>query len=116
MLCAFVSACLSVVFCFYQVIIFRRAEKINADANQVGDERNRRASIFLPINLLKMAKIKTSWFDVSLCLWEKDRSKVYPVWLLVHLSKLVYAGIKASYTQLNTNNLKIVIQTLFVEL
>ena len=36
-----------------------------ADVNQVDDERNRRASIFLPINPLKMAKINTSRFDVS---------------------------------------------------
>ena len=38
---------------------------MGGDANQVDDERNRRASIFLPINSLKIAKISTSWFDVS---------------------------------------------------
>ena len=40
-------------------------KKINGDAHQVDDERNRRANIFLPINPLKMAKINTSRFDVS---------------------------------------------------
>ena len=38
---------------------------MGGDANQVDNERNRRASIFLPINPLKMAKINTSQFDVS---------------------------------------------------
>ena len=54
------------------MIIFPRAEenmgiekKTNGDANQVGEERNRRAGIFLPINPLKMVKINTSRFDVS---------------------------------------------------
>ena len=49
------------------MIIFLRAEenmggekKTNGDANQVDEERNRRASIFLPINSLK---INTSLFD-----------------------------------------------------
>ena len=51
------------------MIIFQRAEenmggekKTNGDANQVDEERNRRTSIFLPMNLLK---INTSRFDVS---------------------------------------------------
>ena len=35
---------------------------MGGDANQVDDERNRRASILLPINPLK---INTSRFDVS---------------------------------------------------
>ena len=48
-------------------------KKIKGDVNQLDDERNRRASIFLPINSLKMAKINTSRFDVS---------KLYPVWLI----------------------------------
>ena len=50
------------------MIIFLRAEeimggekKINRDADQVDEERNRRASIFLPINPLK---INTSRFTV----------------------------------------------------
>ena len=45
-----------------EVIIFLRAEEntgeektTNGDANQVDEERNRRASIFLPINLLKIS-------------------------------------------------------------
>ena len=38
---------------------------MGGDANQVDDERNRRASIFLPINSLKMANINTFRFDVS---------------------------------------------------
>ena len=35
------------------------------DANQVDNERDRRASIFLSVNPLKMATINTSRFDVS---------------------------------------------------
>ena len=33
--------------------------------SKVDEERNRRASIFLPINPLKVAKINTSRFNVS---------------------------------------------------
>ena len=65
------DVCLFGVFVFYcrnnQVIIFLRAEKnmgeakrTNGDANHVDVEHNRRASIFLPINPLK---INTSRFD-----------------------------------------------------
>ena len=64
---------MSVSFCFLlrenQVIIFLRAEKnmgeekkTNKDANQVDEKRNRRASVFLPINPLKN---NTSRFDLS---------------------------------------------------
>ena len=66
--CAF--ACLSVVWCSWKnqmIIFFLRAEKnsegekkTNRDVNQVDEEHNRRASIFLPINRLK---INTSRFD-----------------------------------------------------
>ena len=50
----FVCVCLSICFVSYcQVIIFS-ADKIDGDTNQVGDERSRRASIFLPINPLKI--------------------------------------------------------------
>ena len=53
-----VRVCLS---CFsHQVIIFQRAEKINGDAKKANEERNLRASIILPINSLKMAKIITT--------------------------------------------------------
>ena len=38
---------------------------MGGDANTVDDERNWRASIFLSIDPLKMAKINTSRFDVS---------------------------------------------------
>ena len=48
------------------MFIFLRAEenvggekKTHGDANKVNEEQNRRASIFLPINFLK---INTSWF------------------------------------------------------
>ena len=51
----FVFACMSVVCCSYQVIIFQRAEEnmgrekeTNGGANRVEDEPNRKASIFLP--------------------------------------------------------------------
>ena len=62
----------SVSFCFLlqknkAMIIFTRAEentgggkKTNRDANQVDEERNGRASIFLPTNPFK---INTSWFN-----------------------------------------------------
>ena len=58
-------ACLSVVYCSYQVIIFQRAEENLGGHTKTNEERNRRASIFLSINPLKMAKIHTSRFDVS---------------------------------------------------
>ena len=70
------------MYCYYQVIIFQRAEKFNGDANRVDDERNRMASIFLPINPLKMVKINTSRFDVSKCFESRLDLKVYPVWLI----------------------------------
>ena len=61
------SACLTVVYRSYQVITFLRGEEImererknNGDPNQVDGERNRRASIFLLINPLK---INTTRFD-----------------------------------------------------
>ena len=44
---------------------------MRGDANQVNDERNRRASIFLPINPLNMTKINTSRFDVSKCFGDR---------------------------------------------
>ena len=65
-LCFCLSACfVSASFCLLlqeknEVIIFLRAEanigvekKTNRDANRVDEERNRRASIFLPVNSLK---------------------------------------------------------------
>ena len=62
-----------------QVIIFQRPgettgveKRKNGDANQVDEEHNRRVSIFLPINLLKMS---TSRFDSLATRWGKDRSK-----------------------------------------
>ena len=65
MLCVFVVACLSFVYCFYQIIIFLRAEETMEREKKISEERNRRASIFLPINPLKMTKINTSRFNVS---------------------------------------------------
>ena len=57
-----------------QVIICLRAEentggekKTSGYVNQVDEEHNRRASIFLPINLLK---INTSRFDSLATRWE----------------------------------------------
>ena len=60
-----VRACLLCFVSDYQVIIFRRAEKINADANQVGDVRNRRASVLSPITLLKLARTSNARFGRS---------------------------------------------------
>ena len=85
-LVSFTFACLP-VFCFYfllqenqVMVIFLRAEakgggekKTNGDANHIDGEYNRRASIFLPINLLKTS---TSWFDSLATRRGKDRSKL----------------------------------------
>ena len=78
---AFVCACLFMMYCSYQVIIFPRAEENMGREKKIDEKRNRRASIFLPTNPLKMAKINTSRFDVSQCLG-KDTSKVYTVWFM----------------------------------
>ena len=50
---AFVFSFLSVVYCYYQVIIFWRAEQDMGREKKVNEERNRRASILL-INPLKI--------------------------------------------------------------
>ena len=62
------------MYCSYQGIIFLRAKenigrekKINGDAIQVNEERNRRASIFSSINPLN---INTSQFDAIATRWE----------------------------------------------
>ena len=65
MLCAFVVVCLSFVYCSFHIIIFLRAEETMEREKKINEERNRRASIFLPINPLKMRKINTSRFNVS---------------------------------------------------
>ena len=67
----FVFVCLSVVYCSHQVIIFQRAEENLGGEKKTNEERNRRASIFLPFNHLKMAKIKISRFDVSQCFGDR---------------------------------------------
>ena len=59
-LCAFVFACLSVMYCYYRVIIFQGAEENFGGEKKTNEERNRRASIFLLINSSKMAKINKS--------------------------------------------------------
>ena len=59
------------MYCSYEVIIFQRAEKKLGGEKKTNEERNRRASIFLLINPLKMAKINTSRFDVSQCLGDR---------------------------------------------
>ena len=84
-LVSFAFACLSVSCLFRfvsyyrknQVIIFLRDEenmggekKTNGDTNQVDEERNRRASIFLPINPFK---INTSGFGCIATRWGYDR-------------------------------------------
>ena len=52
-----VCACLSVHYVlFYLVIMFSELKNMRGDADQVADVRSRRASTFLPINHLKMAK------------------------------------------------------------
>ena len=51
--CAFVFACLSVVYCCYQVIPFLRAGENMGREEKNNKDRNRRTSIFLPNNLLK---------------------------------------------------------------
>ena len=104
--CAF--ACLPVLCLFRFVsyykkksgIIFLRAEdtggekKINGNVNQVNEERNWRATIFLPINPVKMAKINTSRFDVSQLLGDRiDLQCTRSGYSF--LLQLVYAEIKA---------------------
>ena len=49
-----VPVCLFFTYCSFQVITFQRAESMRGDADQVADVRNRRASIFLLINLSKI--------------------------------------------------------------
>ena len=63
------------------MIIFLQTEenmggekKTNGDADQVDEEHNRRASIFLPINPLK---IITSWFDYIATRWGLSTSEGY---------------------------------------
>ena len=58
------------------MIVFLRADenmagekKTNGDVNQVDEERNRSASIFLPIN---PSKINTSRFDCVAKRWKWD--------------------------------------------
>ena len=70
------SACRSVVYCSYDVIIFLRAEESMGRKKKTNEERNRRASIyFLPINPLKMVKTNTSRFVVSKRLGDKINLK-----------------------------------------
>ena len=78
-------------------------KKINGDANQVDNERNRRPSIFLPINPLKIAKINTSGFNVSKRLGDRINLKYTRSGKSI-LSHLVYAGVKAWHTNLNIKN------------
>ena len=77
---------LPLLVCLLCVVLIKRSfsseprnmggeKKLNGDANQVDRERNRRASIFLPIKPLKMAKINTSRFDVSKGLGERKNRK-----------------------------------------
>ena len=66
-------ACLS-VYCllFYQMIIFSSELKImRGDTDQVADVRNRRASISLPINLLKTVKINNTSFGCIGMPWDR---------------------------------------------
>ena len=42
--------------------MFSEPKNMRGDADQVADVRNRRASIFLPINPLKMAKTNNTRF------------------------------------------------------
>ena len=53
-LCAFVFACLSVVYHSHQGIIFLRAGENMGREKKINEERNRRASTFLPINPLNI--------------------------------------------------------------
>ena len=59
------SACRSVVYCSYQVIIFQRPGENFGGEKKIDEEHSRRARIFLPINPLKMAKVNASRFNVS---------------------------------------------------
>ena len=48
-----------------QVILLSKLKYMRGDVDQVADVRNRRASIFSPITLLKMARIKNARFGRS---------------------------------------------------
>ena len=100
MLRVFVCVCLSVCFVSYcQVIIFS-AEKTNRDANEVGDERSRRASIFLPINCSKIiTTVPGSMCRNALGVGWFDRS---PGIVARVSSWLVYTENKAPLTNFNT--------------
>ena len=74
-----VLACLLDVYCSYQVIIFQRAEEKLGGKKKIDEERNQRASIFLPINPLKVAKINTTRLGCTETLWGYDTSEVYRV-------------------------------------
>ena len=63
--CVFVFACLSVVYCSYQVIIFLGAEESMGRKKKTNEERNRRASIFLPNNPLKITTTRFGPFRTS---------------------------------------------------
>ena len=63
----FVFVCLPVSSLLYLFTLsgdhlFNKLRSMRGDADQVADVRNRRASIFLPINPLKMAKINNTRF------------------------------------------------------
>ena len=66
-----VCACLSVNYLlFYQVIMFSELKIMRGDVDQVADVRNRRASIFLPTNPLKMAKTNATRFGCVGMPWD----------------------------------------------
>ena len=56
----YVRVCLLCFVSYYRVITFQRAEGYLGREKKAEDERNRRASIILPISPLKMAKIITT--------------------------------------------------------
>ena len=76
-----------------------REKKTNGAVYQVDEERNRRASILLPINPL-MVKINTFRFDVS----QRLGDRIYLQYTrsgYSFLLELVHAKIKARHTNFN---------------
>ena len=60
--------CLCFIFlnyCSIQVILLSKLKDMRGDADQVADVRNRRARIFSPITLLKMARTNNARFARS---------------------------------------------------
>ena len=80
---------------------------MRGDADQVADVRNRRASIFSSVTLLKMARTNNTRFGRSENALEQSWSWCGSVALVIFSSRLFYAEVSASYIKFNTIKLKL---------